>query len=133
MKSLPAILFALGMTAVVVVAMLVIGGNALANTNTTPVTNSPNTSAVANASFSSSDQAQLTQLQQLVSQYQDREKQYQQELADAVTRLNDANTQLQDANTQLQQYQQLVQLLQQRGIITITSDGQVMLGRGVNR
>jgi hypothetical protein len=129
MKSLPAILFALGMTAVVAITMLAIGGNALVNTNTTPVTNSPNTSSVAPASFSA-DSTQLSQLQQLVTQYQDREKQYQQELADAVQRLNDANTQLNDANTQLQQYQQLVQLLQQRGIIRITSDGQVLLGRG---
>jgi len=129
MKTLPAILFALGMTAVVAIAMLFIGGNALVNTNTTPVTNSPNTSNIAPASFSA-DQTQLSQLQSLVSQYQAREKQYQQELADAVQRLNDANTQLNDANTQLNQYQQLIQLLQQRGIIRITSDGQVFLGRG---
>src|SRR5512136_1516208 len=115
MKTLPALLFALGITAVVAVAMVVIGSNALVNPNTTPITNSPSTSNVAAASFSSSSQqadpsqaTQLLQLQALVTQYQDREKQYQSELNQSIQQLNDANTQLQQANAEIQQFQQLL-------------------------
>ena len=57
-------------------------------------------------------------------------KQYQAELADAVSKLNQANTQMQTLNDQVAQYQQLVTVLQQRGVIRITSDGRVLIGRG---
>jgi hypothetical protein len=139
MKTLPAILFALGITAVLAITMAVIGANALVNPVTLPITNSPasaSSSGVAAASFSSSsssasssDPAQVAQLQALVTQYQDREKQYQTELADSVTRLDQANTQLQTQDQQIQQFQQLLTILQQRGIIRIDSNGQIFLGR----
>jgi chromosome segregation ATPase len=142
MKTLPAILFALGITAVLAITMAVIGANALVNPVTLPITNSPASastsgSGVAAASFSSSsassaassDPAQVAQLQALVTQYQDREKQYQTELADAVNRLNQANTQLQTQDQQIQQFQQLLTILQQRGLIRIDSNGQIFLGR----
>jgi len=142
MKTLPAILFALGITAVLAITMAVIGANALVNPVTLPITNSPASastsgSGVAAASFSSSsassaassDPAQVAQLQALVTQYQDREKQYQTELADGVNRLNQANTQLQTQDQQIQQFQQLLTILQQRGLIRIDSNGQIFLGR----
>lgn len=137
MKTLPALLFALGITAVVAVAMVIIGSNALVNPNTIPITNSPSSSNVAAASFNSSSQAsdpaaasqtvQLQQLQALVTQYQDREKQYKSELNQSIQQLNDANSQLQQANAEIQQFQQLLQVMQQRGLIRITSDGQIYL------
>ncbi len=140
MKTLPALLFALGITAVVAVAMVVIGSNALVNPNTTPITNSPPSSNVAAVSLNTSSQAadppaasqtaQLQQLQALVTQYQDREKQYQSELNQSIQQLNDANTQLQQANAEIQQFQQLLQLLQERGLIRITSDGQIYVRGG---
>ncbi len=138
MKTLPAILFALGITAIVAVVMVVIGSNALVNPNTVPTTNSPSSSGVAAASYSSNSQpadppsasqnAQIQQLQALVTQYQDREKQYQTELNQAIQNLNDANSQLQQANQEIQQFQQLLEAMQARGLITITSDGRIYLG-----
>jgi len=135
MKTLPALLFALGITAILAIGMAVIGVNALVNPATLPITNSPASSGVAAASFSpssssstsasasSADQAQIAQLQALVTQYQDREKQYQSELTDAANQLS-------QANAQLAQFQQLLTVLEQRGIIRVNSAGQIFLGRG---
>ncbi len=151
MKTLPAILFALGITAVVAIVMVVVGANALVNPNTVPVTNAPS-SNVAAASFNSNSQAsdppsssqsaqtaqtaqsqQLAQLQALVTQYQNREKQYQSELNQAIQQLNNANSQLQQDNQEIAQFQQLLQAMQQDGLITITSDGRIFLGSGERR
>jgi flagellar motor protein MotB len=147
MKTLPAILFALGVTAVVAVAMVIIGSNALVNPNTVPVTNAPS-SNVAAASYTSSSQAgdppsstsaqsaqstQLAQLQALVTQYQSRETQYQSELNQAIQELNNANAQLQQDNQEIAQFQQLLQVMQQDGLITVTSDGRIFLGSGGRR
>src|SRR5512138_2453368 len=136
MKTLPALLFALGITAVVAVTMVVIGANALINPNTVPVTNSPG-SDVAAASFNASSTAgdppgsqsaqtaqstQLAQLQALVAQYQSRETQYQTELNQAIQQLNTANAQIQQDNQEIAQFQQLLQTMQEDGLITITSD-----------
>jgi uncharacterized protein with von Willebrand factor type A (vWA) domain len=126
MKIVPALLAAFLITAVVGAAMLVVGGNALFNQNTIPVTNSPQSvSAEASGPVQGGQQAesqQIQQLQNLVQQYQQREKQYQTQLNDAAQRLN------QD-NQQLQSYQQLIDALQQQGIIRITTDGQVLIPR----
>ena len=147
MKAIPAILFALGMTGLIAIAMLLVGANAFFNPNTVPVasaassaqiTTVSDTSGVASQPVQTSDQQQLAEMRQLLQQYQDREKQYQQRLDEAVQRLNDANSQIQQANTQIQQdnqtvqtYQQIMQQLQQRGIITIDNNGQIFLrGRG---
>ncbi|HVN55197.1 MAG TPA: hypothetical protein VMT46_12765 [Anaerolineaceae bacterium] len=137
MKALPAIIFALGMTAVVAVAMFLIGANALVNQNSVPVLNAPSTGAgaVQNASFSA-DQQQAAQLEQLVAQYQAREKQYQAELNDAAQHLTQANQQLDQANQQLDQasqqvqaYQQTLERLQEIGLIRIDQNGRIFLGR----
>jgi len=117
-KQWPALLAALGMTLILGLAIFALGFNALFNTNVTPVQaagpSDPSTSA---------DQATIDQLQNLVAQYQEREGQYQNELQQAADQLN-------QANAQLQQYQRLVSALQNAGIIQITADGQVFLGRG---
>jgi len=69
-----------------------------------------------------SDQTQVQQLDNLVQQYQQREKQYQAQLDIAAQRLN-------EADQQVQSYQQLLDELQQRGVIRITQDGQVFISR----
>ena len=139
MKPFPAILAALLITAVIGVSMFAIGGNALLNKNNVPMLNSPaGVTDVSAASTSSTaplptdlTQQQMAQMQQLISQYQDREKQYQDQLSQAATQLNQANQQLAQANQDLQVYQQVLTALQQRGIIRITSDGQILLPRGL--
>jgi multidrug resistance efflux pump len=137
MKSLPPILFALLMTGVIAVSMVLIGGNALFNKNSMPVANSPVVvSDMTNISSTTSNQ-QVSAMQQLINQYQEREKQYQAQVNEAVQRLNQANQQLQQANGQIQQanqavatYQQVLQELQRRGLIRIDNSGQIFLGRG---
>jgi septal ring factor EnvC (AmiA/AmiB activator) len=135
MTALSAILFALAMTVVIGGSLFAIGGNALLNKNTVPLTNAPGVTNVSAADVSTPDQQQLAQLQQLVGQSQSREQQYQTELNQAVERLNQANQQLTQANTQLNQdnqainsYQQLLSQLVNAGVITISSDGHVYLG-----
>ena len=124
MKALPAIIFALGMTAVVAVAMFFIGANALVNPNSVPVVNAQSTGAgtVQSASYTTDQQQQVAQMQQLVAQYQAREKQYQAELNDAAQRLT-------QANQQVQAYQQILQRLQEIGLIRVDQNGQIFLGR----
>ena len=67
MKTLPALLFALLITGVVGVTMMVIGGKPLFHHNTVPMLNSP---AVTTASVttSSPDAQSVDQLKQLVTQ-----------------------------------------------------------------
>lgn len=114
----PALLAALGMTAVLGLAIAALGINALSNRNVVPKLE------VAPADqFVSSDQATVGQLQELIAQYQSREQQYQLQLQQAADQLN-------AVESQLQQYQGLVGALQQAGIIQITADGRVLLGRG---
>jgi ATP-dependent protease HslVU (ClpYQ) peptidase subunit len=131
MKALPAILAALATTVVVGVAMLLIGGNALLNRNTLPISNSPSITNISSVSAAtgSTDQ-QVAQLQSLVQQYQQREQQYQAQLNEAANRLNQDNQQLAQAQQDLQSYQQLISMLQQSGVIRITADGQVYILRG---
>lgn len=121
MKIFPGILASLLITALVGAGMFVIGGNALLNNNTAPVSNSPQT-AQAQGVSAPSGQTQVQQLENLVQQYQQREKQYQAQLNTAAQRLN-------QANEQVQSYQQVLSALQERGVIQITNDGQILIPR----
>jgi uncharacterized protein HemX len=116
MKRLEAIIAATIITGVVALSMLLIGINALLNTNSVSASNSPTTTALNAPAPAGVDQTQLTQYQTLISQYQGREKQYQ--------------AQLDQANTQLEQYQQVLSQLQSAGVIRITSDGRILLRGG---
>jgi peptidoglycan hydrolase CwlO-like protein len=123
MKTIPALIAGIITSAVIVAIMMVVGVNALLNPNTVAEASAPGdqgTTAV--ISGASSDSAQLQQLQARIAEYQSREKQYQ----DQVKQLE---TNLQQANNQLQQYQQLMDTLQQMGIIRISQDGQILLPR----
>jgi biotin-(acetyl-CoA carboxylase) ligase len=119
MKHLTALIAALGMTAVVGLAMLGIGLNAMLNQNTVQTQDSPAGSA---AQISASP-AQLEQMQSLIQQYQVRDQQYQSQLNTVVQQLN-------QRNAQLQQFTQLLLELQSRGLIFIQPDGTILIPRG---
>src|SRR5512142_2393805 len=116
-KKLAALMAAFLSTICVGVAILAVGGAALFNPNGTAAAQSPAQAATAAAS---GNQAQVQQLQALISQYQAREQQLQQQL-------QNANGQVQQAQQQMQEVRSLLLALQQRGLITITGDGQILI------
>jgi peptidoglycan hydrolase CwlO-like protein len=121
MKQLTAILAALVITFVIAFGMFSIGANALTNKNTVPLSSAPASSTTDTGSNSQdSAQAQVQQLQSLVSQYQAREQQYQ-------SQLNQLEQQVSRDNQQLQAFQQLLGVLQSRGVIAIRSDGTILI------
>jgi hypothetical protein len=127
-KQFSAILTALLITACVGTSILAIGGAALLNRNTTPLVDSSSQVSLISDS-NSSQQGQVTQLQNLVSQYQDREQQYllrEQQLKDQLAQ---ANTQIQQDRQMVQQVQTLLGALQQRGLITVTNDGRILINQ----
>lgn len=134
-KQVIALAAAVLMTACVAISILAIGGFAFFNPNGTQAANSPgqNPSAVpasqGSASQQSQDQAEIQQLQSLVAQYQQRDQQYQQREQQYQQQLQQANQQVQQAQSQMQQIQLLLQTLQERGIITVNSDGQIFINR----
>jgi len=136
-KQLTAFIAAIAITMCVGLGIFAISGVAYANSNGVQASNSPagqNASTTVGASDAVSraqaQQAQqIQQLQSLVAQYQQRDQQYQQREQQYQSQLSQSNTQLSQAQQQLQQYQQLAAFLQQRGIITITSNGQVYVNR----
>ena len=138
MKAFPALLFSLAITAIIAFAMFIVGGNALLNTNSLPLLNSPAASGASNASVPSSDpklaaaEQHIADMQKLIDQYQARENQYQTELQQAAQKINDANAQLDQTNQQLQVFEQVIMALQQRGVIRITQDGHIQLLQGGN-
>lgn len=121
-KQISAILAALFITGFIALCMTVVGANALVNKNSVPVSNSPQATAVASNTNdpSAATQTQIQQLEDRINQYQQREQQYQQEL-------QTAQQQIQDANSQIAQFQQLLQVMQQRGLIFINQSGQIFL------
>ncbi len=127
MKRLQGLIAATLITGIVGFGMVGIGVNAASNTNTVAVSNSPAQAAQAAqaASSTASDQsaAQIAQLQNLIKQYQSREQQYQ-------TEIKSLSQQLSDANATADQARQVLQALQERGIIQITRDGRILLRGG---
>ena len=147
MKRLQGIIAATVITIIVSLGMVVIGADAATNVNSVPVNNSPNgvpaaaslassgagsttanttaqtaqdsAAAAQDAQFKSM-QAQIDQLQSQIKQYQSREQQYQ-------TEIKSLSQQLVDANATANQAQQVLQALQERGIIQITRDGRIFL------
>ncbi|HEY5157878.1 MAG TPA: hypothetical protein VII93_07960, partial [Anaerolineales bacterium] len=120
-KQLIAFIAAVLITGTIALSMFVVGANALANQNGTVASNSPGSQssvATTGSTITSSDQAQIAQLQSLVTQYQSREQQYQ-------AALNTDNTQLAQAASEMQTIQQLLAYLESHGIIQIDSQGQI--------
>ncbi|MGZ6346964.1 MAG: hypothetical protein ACXWNC_05280 [Anaerolineales bacterium] len=123
-KQFGALLAAILITGAIVLSMFVVGANAMTNKNGTPVSNSPAAAAASTtaSSSSTSDQALISQLQAQVAQYQTREQQYQ-------AALNTDNQQLTQAASQQQMIQQLLTYLQQNGLISIDSQGNIYITR----
>ena len=124
MKRLQGLIAATLVTGIVAVGMVGIGVNAASNTNSVAVSDSPNQTAQAAQAVvnAASDQtaAQIDQLQNLIKQYQSREQQYQTEIKSLSQKLN-------DANATADQARQVLQALQERGLIQITRDGRIFL------
>jgi uncharacterized protein YlxW (UPF0749 family) len=118
-KQVVAAIFALGITVVVALSMLVVGVNAATNPNGVAVSNAP-ASAAGVSTDTSSYQDQIAQLQSQIAQYQAREQQYQ-------AALNSDNQQLSQAAQEKQMIQQLLAYLQSRGLIQINNQGQILV------
>ena len=124
MKRLQGLIAATFITGIVALGVVGIGVNAVSNPNSVAVSDSPNKAAQVSAN-TAADQtsAQIDQLQNLIKQYQSREQQYQ-------TEIKSLSQKLSDANATADQAQQILQALQQRGIIQITQDGRIFLRGG---
>jgi peptidoglycan hydrolase CwlO-like protein len=123
-KQISAILAAFFITVFIALCMTVVGANALVNKNSVPVSNSPQATVAASTTndppATTASQTEIQQLENRINQYQQREQQYQQEL-------QTAQQQIQTDSSQIAQFQQLLQVLQQRGMIFIDQNGQIYL------
>lgn len=127
-KQIMAIFFALLITACVGLPIFAVGGAALLNKKGVAVSDtSPQVSMVSDTNVSQQDQ--VAQLQDLISQYQDHEQQYQQREQQLQDQLAQANAQVQQDQQMVQQVEMLLSALQQRGLITITGDGRIMINQ----
>ncbi len=126
-KRLAAFLAAVLTTACIGVAILAVGGAALFNPNGTAAAQSPAQATAAASSGGAGDQVQ--QLQALVAQYQAHEQQYQAREQQLQQQLQSDSSQVQQARQQMQEIRSLLIALQQRGLITITADGQIIINR----
>ena len=124
MKRLQGLIAATLITGIVGFGMVGIGVNAASNANSVPVSNSPAQTAqaaqVVTKAAPDQTSAQIDQLQNLIKQYQSREQQYQ-------TEIKSLSQKLSDANAITDQAQQILQALQERGLIQITRDGRILL------
>jgi predicted Rossmann fold nucleotide-binding protein DprA/Smf involved in DNA uptake len=116
MKHASAITTALIISVVVGLGIVVIGVSAFTNHNTVPLQNSPSSGLISNNSSNINstqntavDPSQAQQLQQEVTTLQ---------------------SQLQQASQTIQQYQNLLLVLQQRGVIRIGDDGNIYIPQG---
>jgi peptidoglycan hydrolase CwlO-like protein len=129
MKRLQGLIAASFITTIVAMGTVGIGVNALSNPNTVAVSNSPASNSPAQSTQVSSkaatDQtsAEIDQMQNLIKQYQSREQQYQ-------TEIKSLSQKLSDANATADQARQVLDALQQRGLIQITQDGRIFLRGG---
>ncbi len=119
-KKFQALIAAVLITAMVGMGMLVIGVNALLNTNTVPVQNAPGASApqVQAAGQPAANTANV------------QNQQYQDQINQLQSQIQDLNNQLDQSNQQVQQLQSVLTALQQRGVIRIMPDGRILIRQG---
>ncbi len=118
MKHASAITTALIITAIIALGIMVVGVSAFTNKNVVPLQNSPNASS-ANSSANSS-----TNIDQSSASTSSQVQQLQQQV-------NDLQSQLSQASQVIAQYQNLLLVLQQRGVISIDTKGNIYLPQGV--
>jgi uncharacterized protein YlxW (UPF0749 family) len=131
-KQFAAVAAAILMTACMGAALFAIGGSALLNSNGVAAANSPAQSGASMAKVAApeaSQQGQVQQLQSLVAQYQARDQQYQAREQQYKQQLDQSNAQVRQAQVQMQEIQALLSALQQRGLITVTGDGQIFINQ----
>ncbi|MBI3174701.1 MAG: hypothetical protein HYZ25_13335 [Chloroflexi bacterium] len=121
-KMIPALAASLLITLCVGMAIFAVGGNALFNGNGIAFPSATTKDAAAAQIDYASQAAQIKELQAQVAEYQSREQQYQ-------TQLNEAAQQITQAKATIQQFQALLDALQRRGIITVSSDGRIFLNQ----
>ena len=126
-KQVSALVAAMATTACIIIAILIVGGAALFNPNGVAAAQSP--AQAAQAMSSDAGGTQVQQLQALVAQYQSRETQYQAREQQYQQQLDAASSQVQQAQEQMREIRSLLSVLQQRGIISITADGQIVINR----
>lgn len=118
-KTIPALIAALLITALLGGSMVLMGQNALGTS-----------SAKAEAAQATQVSAEtVAQYEQVLAQYQQREVQYQALIEQASQQITTANQQIDLANQQIQQYQSLLQQLQSNGLITVANDGTVTINQ----
>jgi len=126
MKQVQAILASVLVTGLIAGVMVVIGGSALFSRPAVSVSAAPNAAVVSHSDTANSD-ADAAQLRALVNQYQAREQELRAQLDDLNKQLDEQNQQLAQSNQQVQQYENLLQALQERGVIQIMSDGRIRI------
>ncbi len=112
-KKIPALMAAFLITAILAAGLLLVGQDAVA-------TSSAAAAPALNASAA-------MQIQQILVQYQTRELQYQTLLKSADERVNQNQQQIEHANLQIQQYQTIMAQLQNKGLVTVASDGTITI------
>jgi peptidoglycan hydrolase CwlO-like protein len=132
MKKVQAFIAACIVTALIGVGIFVVGAGAISKANVAQAQSQTTTvnqaSDITVSTQSASDAAtQIAQLKGLIAQYQSREKQYKTQLDQANQQISQANQQLGEANQQVQSLRSVLLELQQRGIISIQSDGTIQL------
>ena len=125
-NNFSAILIAIFMTACVGVSIFAIGGAALFNKSGVPVSNSA-VQASKISDINPAQSAQVAQMQDLITQYQSHEEQYKQREQQLQQQLAQANAQVQQDQQMVQQIRSLIGALQQRGLITVTQDGRIII------
>ena len=112
MKHASAITIALIITAIIGLGIMVVGVSAFTNKNVVPLQKSPNATS-SNSSVNTAQSAGVpsSQVQQLQQQ------------------VTDLQSQLSQASQVITQYQNLLLVLQQRGVISIDSNGNIYLPR----
>lgn len=126
-KKLTAFLAAITMTLCIGAGILLIGAGAYWNKNGSTAKDTANQPAMVAAN--ESQQVEIAQLQTLVDQYKQRDQQYQQREQQYQQQLSSATAQLQQDQQQFQQVNLLLGTLQQRGVIALTNDGQIVINR----
>jgi hypothetical protein len=126
-KKLTALMAAFLSTICIAVAIVAIGGAALFNPNGVAAAQSASQVTTASPSSTAASNAEVQQLQGLVAQYQGREKQYQAREVQYQQQLQQEGQQIQQAQQQMESVRQLLFALQQRGLIAISGDGQIVI------
>ena len=110
------------------VAIFAIGGAALLNRSGVKAANASSKGpGVSDAAIV--QRTQLEQMQVQILQYEAREEKYQQREQQYQQVLAEAQSKVQAAEQQSQQVQSLLSELQQRGLITISNDGSIIIDR----